>query len=133
MARASRPLLPRVHPPALSVVLLATGYLALGLVSLALWQTAPALDTMLGRHHIAGALANLALVLLGMSIVAGPYRRGDRWAHWVQWIPLLAYGVPILCIDGYHVGWRTESTAINAALLAPFVLGLLWDRRNRRI
>jgi len=41
--------------------------------------------------------------------------------------------VPILCIDGAHVGWRTWTTAINASLFTPFVLGLFWDRRERRL
>jgi len=42
--------------------------------------------------------------------------------------------VPILRIDGAHVGWRTWTTAINASLLTtPFVLGLFWDRRERRL
>jgi hypothetical protein len=132
VAPASRPLLSRARPPGASVFLLSLGYLGLALVSYALAGSAPPLDTMIGRHHAAGALANAALVLVGLTIVLGPYRRGDRWAHWVQWIPILAYGIPILCLDGVYAGWRTSTTAINAALLAPFVLGLLWDRRRQR-
>ena len=132
MAPASRPLLPRVRPPGASLVLIALGYFGLALVSLALARSAPSLETMLGRHHVAGALANGALVLVGLAIVFGPYRRGDRWAHWVHWIPVLAYGIPILCIDGAYVGWRTSATAINGTLNVLFLIGLLWDRRKRR-
>jgi hypothetical protein len=85
---------------------------------------------MPGRHQLAGALANTALVMVGLAIVLGPYRRGERWARRVLWVPVLAYGVPILCVDGVMVGWRTGTTLLNAALLAPFLVGLLWDRRR---
>lgn len=130
MAPSHRPLLPAPRPSPVSVALLGVGFLGLIAVSAGLWAAAPPLDTMPGRHQLAGALANTALVMVGLAIVLGPYRRGERWARRVLWVPVLAYGVPILCVDGVMVGWRTGTTLLNAALLAPFLVGLLWDRRR---
>lgn len=77
------------------------------------------LDTAVGRHLWAGALANTALVLVGLAIVLGPLRRGEAWAFWVMLIPIAVYAIPILVIDATHVPRETW-----VATLAPQIAGL---------
>ena len=79
-----------------------------------------ALDTAVGRHLWAGALANAALVALALAIVLGPLRRGEAWAFWVALIPIVIYAIPILVIDAINV---PRATLINT--LMPQVGGLV--------
>jgi hypothetical protein len=88
-------------------------------VSVALVSRDASMDTAVGRHLWAGALANAALVVVEMVIVLGPLRRGEVWAFWVALLPIAIYGIPILVIDATHVPRETL-----VATLAPQVAGL---------
>jgi hypothetical protein len=73
------------------------------------------LDVVDGRHLLAGALANLGLVWMGLFIVATAYREGRRWA----WFACLAclYGLPVMVVDAGKLG-------ITSRTLLPQVIGL---------
>ena len=75
--------------------------------------------TRVGRHLIAGALANATVALLLFLLACGPVRRGERWSLWAYGIPLALYGVPMLVMDA-----RFASSAGRLSALAPQVLGL---------
>lgn len=101
-----------------------TSIIALGVLgalgaSVAMVSRDASMDTAVGRHLWAGALANAALVIVTLAIVLGPLRRGETWAFWVALVPVLIYALPILVIDATHVPQRTL-----VATLAPQVAGL---------
>ncbi len=62
------------------------------------------LATANGRHLLAGALANLALVAMGIAVTATAFRRGERWAWFANTIPLF-YGIPMISLHTYYVGF----------------------------
>ncbi len=82
---------------ALAWKLLFAAYLGLAFVSVAILRHGFDLNTADGRHLLAGALANLALVWMSLFIVATGYCAGRRWA----WLACLAclYGLPVMIID----------------------------------
>jgi len=82
----------------------------------------PGLDTKLGRHLCAGALANLALTLLISVIAAIPLRQGQRWAFWACLIPIVVYSIPILTIDAIYV-----VPSHRVMTLAPGFAGLIFS------
>jgi hypothetical protein len=77
------------------------------------------LSDRIGRHLLAGSLANFSLAVLLGVIALVPLRRGERWAFWVFGVPLLAYGFPILAVDAMHVA---RSNLLMT--LTPQILGL---------
>ena len=101
-------------------VILAVGAFGLSAASLAILSPSPDPHTRVGRHLIAGALANLALALILGLIAAVPLRRGQRWAFWAYVIPLGIYGVPVLLMDSTYV-----SSEHLIATLVPQLLGLV--------
>jgi hypothetical protein len=98
---------------------LAVGILGLSAASLGILSPMPGLETKLGRHLCAGALANLALTLLISVVAAIPLRQGHRWAFWACLIPIVVYSIPILIIDAIYV-----TPAHRVVTLAPGVAGL---------
>ncbi len=101
---------------------LAVGILGLSAASFGILSPMPGLHTKIGRHLVAGALANLALTLLISVIAAIPLRRGQRWAFWACLIPIVIYSIPILLIDGVYV-----TPAHRVVTLAPGFAGLLFS------
>ncbi len=75
--------------------------------------------TRVGRHLLAGALANATVALLLFLVAVGPVRRGERWALWAYGIPLLLYGLPMLVMDATYV-----EPAGRLGALGPQVLGM---------
>jgi hypothetical protein len=100
---------------ALAWKLLFAAYLGLAFVSLAIFSRGFDSRTADGRHLLAGALANLGLVWMGLFIAATAYREGRRWA----WLACLAclYGLPLMVID-------TGKFGITSRTLLPQVIGL---------
>ncbi len=88
--------------------------------SVAFVSQGASLDTAVGRHLWAGALANSSLVVLALAVVLGPLRRGEAWAFWVTLIPIAIYAIPILVIDATHVPRQTL-----VATLTPQIAGLV--------
>jgi hypothetical protein len=101
---------------------LAIGILALSAVSIGILSPTPGLQTKLGRHLCAGALANFALTLLISIVAAIPLRQGHRWAFWACLIPIVFYSIPILTIDAIYV-----TPAHRIVTLAPGVAGLIFS------
>lgn len=99
--------------------IIALSFLGVLAASVALVSRDAALDTAVGRHLWAGALANASLVIVAVAVVLGPLRRGEAWAFWVALLPVAFYAVPILVIDATHVPRGTL-----VATLAPQVGGL---------
>jgi hypothetical protein len=108
---------------ALAWKILFTAYLGLAFVSIVLFRRGFDLSTVDGRHLLAGALANLGLVWMGLILVTAAYRMGRRWA----WFACLAclYGVPVMIIDGQRFGVtsRTVLPQVIGCVLA--IIGLL--------
>jgi hypothetical protein len=100
--------------------LLAFAALGLASASFAIVSPTPGLAEKIGRHLLAGSLANLAVSLLLFLIAAIPLRRGQRWALWAYCVPFIVYGVPVLVVDATHVA--RERLFIT---LLPQILGLL--------
>ena len=85
------------------------------------------LSTANGRYLLAGALANMSLVAMGIIIATAAYRKGQRWAWFANLIPIFFYGIPMISLDSYYVGFWTMSvlpqvlgtTVLVFALLLP--------------
>lgn len=111
-------------------VVLALGALGMGAASLAIMTPWPDLDTRVGRHVLAGALANLALSLVLCLIAGGPIRRGDRWGVWAYAIPFAVYGLPIVVVDATHVARERLAATLGPQILGMFLgvvgLGFAW-------
>lgn len=75
-------------------LLLVLGALGLGGASVAIVSPSPGVADKVGRHLLAGALANLSLSLLFAIIAAVPLRRGQRWAAWACVLPSSSTGCP---------------------------------------
>jgi hypothetical protein len=82
------------------------------------------LATANGRHLLAGALANLALVGIGIIVTVTSFRRGKRWAWVANAIPLF-YGIPMISLDVYYVGFWTVAVLPQAVGLGLLILALL--------
>jgi hypothetical protein len=104
----------------IGVIFLALGYAGLAAASLGIVSREADPETAVGRHLWAGALANLALVVVELFVVLGPLRRGERWALLAAAVPAPLYGLPILILDATHVAPERL-----VATLAPQVGGLL--------
>ena len=81
-----------------SIILSAASLLLLS-VSLVFLLDHPDPAEKIGRHLIAGALANAALAGSLLLIALIPLRKGEIWALWAFAILLLIYGIPIFAID----------------------------------
>jgi hypothetical protein len=82
------------------------------------------LSTANGRHLLAGALANLALVGMGITVTVTAYRRGQRWAWFANVFPLL-YGIPIISADSYYVGFWSSTVMPQVLGGTVLVVGLV--------
>ena len=101
---------------------LAIGILGLSAASIGVLSPTPGVQTKIGRHLMAGALANLALTLVLSVIAAIPLRNGQRWAFWAFLIPIIVYSIPILIVDAIYV-----TPANRAVTLAPGLAGLVFS------
>jgi len=108
---------------ALGWKILFVAYLVLGLVSVALFRRGFDLSTVDGRHLLAGALANLGLVWMGLFVVASAYRTGRRWA----WFACLAclYRVPVMIIDAQRFGVASRTALPQLIGFTLALVGLL--------
>jgi len=88
--------------------------------SFAILSPTPDLHTKVGRHLVAGALANLALAVILGIIAAVPLRHGHRWAFWAYAIPFAIYGIPVVIMDSTYVPREHL-----LATLVPQVVGLV--------
>ena len=86
---------------------------------------APPLSTREGRWGVGLALANLALVLLGIAVTWFAYRQRERWAWWVVLATLLCYGLPMTLIDHLFAGWMGPASVLELLLLALGATGLV--------
>jgi hypothetical protein len=99
--------------------LLMLAAIGLGGVSLAIVVPTPGIGDRVGRHLLAGALANLSVSILLLLIAAIPIRAGQRWGFWAYAVPFLVYGLPVLLVDATHV---SRDRLIGT--LAPQVIGI---------
>jgi hypothetical protein len=75
----------------------------------------------------------LTLGLLMLVIVAGPYRRGERWAWWAMWLlPIWAWSVPATyLVYGLAHGAALPPPVISGSIIGAIsALVLLADRRR---
>ncbi len=95
---------------------------AFGLLSASgpLLAGSPGVQSPIGRHLWAGALANASLAIVLAVVALGPLRRGERWAFSVYLIPLVIYGLPILALDMTNV--PSDHLAYT---IAPQILGIV--------
>lgn len=101
-----------------SILILAA--LALLGASFAIVTPSPGMSSKLGRHLIAGALANVSVAILLAALALVPIRRGEPWAFWLYVIVAALYGIPILVLDATHVA---QSRLV--VTLLPQILGLV--------
>ena len=93
------------------------------------------LSTANGRHLLAGALANLSLVVMGIIVTASAYRRGFRWAWCANTIPVF-YGIPMIRVDSYYVGFWSSAVMPQVLGGLTLVIGVLmavdifWQTEN---
>ena len=119
----------------LSWKLIVAGYVGLSAATWGILSGGADLSTSNGRHLLAGGLANLSLVIMGITVTVTSYRRGKRWAWWANIIPFV-YGIPIIGLDSYYVGfWTTTvlpqvlgSTVLLVGLVLP--ARLFWKKGN---
>ena len=100
--------------------ILATASLLLLTVSFLFLLDEPDPASRIGRHLIAGSLANAALAVMLLVVAVIPLRRGERWTFWVFLLLCLLYGIPVFVIDMIFV--PTENLAHT---LLPQGIGLL--------
>lgn len=99
-------------------------YVLLGAASWGILSSGADLATANGRHLLAGALANLALVAMGITITVTAFRRGKRWAWFANTIPLF-YGILMISLDAYYVGFWTVAVLPQALGFVLLALALL--------
>ncbi len=116
------------HKIGIALVALAT--VGLGSASAAMLAQRPDVTTTIGRLLVAGALANVSLALTLFLIAVNPLRRGQRWAFWTLCLPIVAYGVPMLILDGTNVAREhlLSSLAPQVGGLGLLIVGLLLAR-----
>ena len=102
-----------------SVILAAASILLLS-VSLVFLMDEPDPASRVGRHLIAGSLANAALAVTFFLIALFPLRRGEQWTFWAFVLLCFLYGIPIFIIDSMFV-----PRANLLATLLPQGIGLL--------
>ena len=103
----------------LGALVIMAGALALGSASFAILSRSPGVSTAIGRHLLAGALANASLSITLFVVAAIPLRKCEPWAFWTLCAAMLLYGVPMLIIDSL-----TVSPERLLVTLAPQVGGL---------
>lgn len=101
-------------------ILLAVAGLGLAMASIPILGPHPELARAADRHLLAGALANLSLALILVTLALIPIRRGHRWALLAYALAAVTYGLPIFIIDATHV-----SQGNLLPTLFPQALGLL--------
>jgi hypothetical protein len=117
--------------------ILVVAYLGLGAASWGILSQGADLSTANGRYLLAGALANLAFVLMAITVVVNAYRRGQRWA-WFANLITFVYGIPIMSVDSYYAGFWSSAVLpqIAGALVATLGLvlpaDLFWRKGDRR-
>ena len=99
----------------LSWKILVVAYVGLGAASWGILSQGADLSTANGRHLLAGALANLAFVGMGITVTSTAYRQGKRWAWFANLIPFV-YGIPMVSIDSHYAGFWSSA-------VIPQVLG----------
>lgn len=99
-------------------------YLGMSMISWALVRGGLNLAEQTDRHLLAGALANLALVIVGILVTATAYRRGERWA-WFANLAGTCYGLPLLVIDSRYFGFFSPTVAPQIAGASLAFVGLL--------
>jgi hypothetical protein len=94
--------------------------LALLSASFAIVTPSPDLSSKVGRHLVAGALANVSVAILLATLALVPIRRGEPWAFWLYVIVAAVYGIPVLVLDATHV-----APSRLVVTLLPQMLGLV--------
>ena len=114
----------------IGVVIVAVATVGLGSASAAMFAQRPDVATTMGRLLVAGALANASLAFTLFLIAVIPLRRGQRWAFWTLCLPILAYGVPMLILDGSNVAREhlASTLAPQVGGLGLLIVGLLLTR-----
>jgi hypothetical protein len=97
--------------------ILVVAYIGLATASWGILSQGADLSTANGRYLLAGALANMTLVAMGIIVAIAAYRKGQRWAWFANSI-LIFYGIPMISLDSYYVGFWIPS-------VLPQVLGSL--------
>jgi len=100
--------------------LVAMSYALAGFAAYSILSARLEVNTRLGRHLLAGALAIVTLSAVEVLIAIFPLRRGEVWAFWAALLPLLSLVLPVMVIDAIHV---TSSHLL--ATLTPFAIGLM--------
>jgi hypothetical protein len=104
--------------------ILVVAYVGLAAASWGILSQGADLSTANGRHLLAGALANLALVAMGIAVVVAAYRQGERWAWFANVIPVF-YGIPMICLDSYFVGFWSGAVIPQVIGGLVLVFGLI--------
>ena len=108
----------------LSWKILVVAYLGLAAASWGILSNGADLSTANGRHLLAGALANMSLVAMGITVTLTAYRHGYRWAWFANSIPLF-YGIPMISLDSYYVGFWSSAVVPQVLGELVMVLGLV--------
>ena len=108
----------------LSWKILIVAYIGLGAASWGILSQGADVSTANGRHLLAGALANLSLVGMGITVTATAYREGYRWAWFVNLIPIF-YGIPMISVDSYYVGFWTSAVLPQVVGTSTLIIALL--------
>ena len=95
-------------------------YALAGFAAYSILSTHPDMNTLSGRHLLAGALAIGSLSAVEILIAIFPLRRGEPWAFWAALLPLLSLVLPVMLIDATHV-----TSGHLLVTLTPFAVGLI--------
>ena len=95
-------------------------YALAGFAAYSILSTQPDMNTLSGRHLLAGALAIGSLSAVEILIAIFPLRRGEQWAFWAALLPLLSLVLPVMLIDATHV-----TSGHLLVTLTPFAVGLI--------
>ncbi len=106
------------------------------------WWALVVLTALFALNHLVGMaafatsdderlmfLAFAALQALSLIVLLLPYRRGEFWAWWSMWIPILAMAAPLLVFP-FDALAATYGAVAGAMALAQFAT-LPWIRRVR--
>lgn len=105
--------------------ILVFAYLGLAMASWGILSLGADLSTADGRHLLAGALANLSLVIMGITVAATAYRQGKRWAWLANWVPPVLYGVPMISLDSHYAGFWSPAVIPQVLGVSVLILALL--------
>jgi hypothetical protein len=104
--------------------ILVVAYVGLAAASWGILSQGADMSTANGRHLLAGALANLALVAMGIAIAVTAYRQGERWAWFANVIPVF-YGIPMISLDSYFEGFWSSAVIPQVLGVMVLIFGLL--------